>query len=84
MSDLSDNSDRASLREEQLRDDVVADMRRKLAEAAATYAVNGAAVECINCGSYIPKGRREALPYSTVCIDCARDAELLARGRARA
>jgi phage/conjugal plasmid C-4 type zinc finger TraR family protein len=83
MSDLSDNSDRASLREEQLRDDAVADVRRKQAEAAASYAANGAASECINCGGDIPEGRRQALPYSTVCVFCARDAELLAKGRAR-
>lgn len=30
---------------------------------------------CESCGSPIGKARLEALPYTTLCIDCAEDAE---------
>lgn len=83
MSDLSDNSDRASLREEQLRDDAVADMRRKLADQAAKTAAEGAAHECDTCGFNIPEARRHALPDARLCVGCARDAETRAKVRKR-
>ena len=30
---------------------------------------------CTNCGKQIPEERLEALPWATLCIDCARDRE---------
>jgi DnaK suppressor protein len=30
---------------------------------------------CSNCGKEIPAERLEAVPYATLCIDCAREAE---------
>lgn len=84
MSDLSDPSDRASLREEQLRSDAVADARRKLADQAANAATGGAASKCDTCTFNIPAARRRAVPGVRLCLDCARDAETLAKSRKRA
>lgn len=79
MSDLSDNSDRASLREEQLRNDAVANARRKLADQVA----GGVVTQCDACTFNIPEARRRALPGVRLCVDCARDAETPSKQRKR-
>lgn len=87
MSDLSDNSDRASLREEQLRNDAVANARRELADQAVSAqevaAAGGTTSKCETCTFNIPAARRRALPGVRLCVDCARDAETLAKSRKR-
>jgi phage/conjugal plasmid C-4 type zinc finger TraR family protein len=83
MSDKSDPSDRASLREEQMRTDAVANARRKLADQAACAAAGGAVSKCDTCNFNIPVARRRALPGVRLCVDCARDAETLAKSRKR-
>lgn len=83
MSDLSDPSDRASLREEQLRSDAVANARRKLADQAAGAPGASTTGKCDTCSFNIPAARRHALPGVRLCVDCARDAETLAKTRKR-
>ena len=41
-------------------------------EAALAALDNGTYGTCWNCGRPIPAGRLEAIPWSTLCIDCAR------------
>lgn len=40
-----------------------------------------AAVECVECGDEIPKARRDAVPWSRLCIDCAELRERESKGR---
>ncbi|MDO8769547.1 MAG: TraR/DksA C4-type zinc finger protein [Burkholderiaceae bacterium] len=80
MSDLSDPNDRASVREAQIREDALAEVRRLQAEQAA----KGATTKCDTCGYNIPVARRRALPYVRLCVDCARDAETRAKAGKRA
>jgi YteA family regulatory protein len=50
---------------------------RLLAEidAALVRIENGTYGTCTNCGKQIPEERLEALPWTTLCIDCQRDRE---------
>ena len=80
MSDLSDKSERASAREEQLRDDALAKMR----QAQAKQAAKGETTQCDTCDDDIPAQRREALPYVRTCIACASKAEQLLKIQGRA
>ena len=40
-----------------------------------------AVVECEDCGDDIPKERRQAVPWTKTCVDCAGRREREARGR---
>ncbi len=39
------------------------------------------AADCEDCGDEIPKARREAVPWTRTCIECAETREREARGR---
>jgi phage/conjugal plasmid C-4 type zinc finger TraR family protein len=41
----------------------------------------GAAADCEECGDEIPKARRDAVPWSRLCIGCAETREREAKGR---
>ena len=43
-------------------------------EAALAALGDGTYGTCRSCGQPIPAGRLEAIPWSTLCIDCARKA----------
>ncbi len=84
MSDLSDKNDRASVREEQLRNDALDDVRRKQSALITQTAAQGVAETCDACGDKIPLARQRAVPYARLCVDCARDAETRDQARKRA
>jgi RNA polymerase-binding transcription factor len=44
-------------------------------EAALKRIEEGTYGICMNCGMQIAEARLEALPWATLCIDCARDRE---------
>ena len=44
-------------------------------EAALKRIEEGTYGICTNCGTQIAEARLEALPWATLCIDCARDRE---------
>jgi RNA polymerase-binding protein DksA len=44
-------------------------------DAALTRIEEGTYGICTNCGTQIAEERLEALPWATLCIDCARDRE---------
>jgi DnaK suppressor protein len=47
------------------------DLRSKVDAALARIEAGGYGI-CENCGEAIPVARLDALPYSTLCVDCAR------------
>ena len=67
MNHHGDLIDRANDRAQQLTDDSVADVRRRLSRQSE----HPSATECANCGAPIPQARRQALPGVSTCIDCA-------------
>lgn len=69
---LSDIIDRAQEREEELRQDALADRARQ----AQTTAGDSATV-CAMCGEDIPEARRLAVPGVQTCIECQTDVERL-------
>lgn len=71
MNHHGDLIDRANDRAQQLTDDSVADVRRRLSRQSE----HPSATECANCGAPIPQARRQALPGVSTCIDCATAAE---------
>lgn len=69
---LSDIIDRAQEREEEMRQDALADRARQ----AQTTAGDSATV-CAMCGEDIPEARREAVPGVQTCVECQSDLERL-------
>lgn len=63
MSERSDLSDRASVREKELRDDAIAEVVRQLPRGPDH-------ADCLVCGEPIGEARRRALPGVATCIDC--------------
>lgn len=63
MADLVDD---AQNREQQLRDEAVARIRRSVAPVAATLEPR----DCIGCGDPIPAARIETLPSAKRCTGC--------------
>lgn len=68
---MSDDVDRAQAREEEMRQDALAELARR-AQAAA----GDSALFCVSCGQEIPEARRLAAPGCQLCIECKRDDEL--------
>jgi len=66
--------DRATEREEQLREDALAEHRRR-AEERAALTVADSATHCHVCEQLIPQERRAAVPGVKTCIECATDLE---------
>ena len=71
MSDFSDPCDFASLREDEMRADGVAEIARKLAEQASVPS----AFECRVCDDPIPEERRERVPGVQTCVACQEEIE---------
>lgn len=53
--------------------------RVKAIDSALERFANGEYGKCEHCGGDIPVERLEALPYTTVCMECSRDEELAER-----
>lgn len=68
---MTDVFDRATEREEQLREDALAEARYQRERERA----RPAAEECRVCGERIPVARRRAVPGVQTCVDCQRDLE---------
>lgn len=67
---MSDDVDRAQAREEEFRQDALAERARRTQPAAGDSALC-----CVQCGQEIPDGRRQAVPGVQLCIECQRDEE---------
>ena len=71
MSDFSDPNDFASVRENQIRDDALGEIRTALAEQAAI----ASAFECRVCDEPIPELRRLKVPGVQTCVACQEEIE---------
>lgn len=77
---MTDIYDRASDREQELRDDAIAAQRRR-SDASSTQPSRRF---CAVCEAAIPRERREHVPGVQTCVDCQRDLEIaLNRHRGR-
>lgn len=65
---MTDDIDRASEREQQIREDALRDQARRAGLAGKTAA--DSALSCIECGDDIPAVRRKAVPGCTRCVCC--------------
>lgn len=67
---MTDDIDRASEREAQLRDDALSAQTRRAGLRGKTVA--DSAIECqdARCGEPIPQARREAMPGCRLCVSC--------------
>lgn len=70
---MTDVSDRATAREEQLRDDALAEQARRDPTRGKTYL--DSARECHICDEPIPEERRRAVPGVKTCAECQTDLE---------
>ena len=70
---MSNLSDRASEREEELLADALADQARRAGFQGKT--INDSAVICHVCDEVIPTARRRALPGVQTCVECQADLE---------
>lgn len=74
---MTDVYDRAQEREEEMRQDALAEQARRALPAGES------AKDCAMCGLPIPEGRRLAVPGVQTCIECQGDVErmnMLVRG----
>ena len=69
---MTDFYDRASDREQELRDDAIAAQRRRTAADQGTPS----AEFCRICEGPIPEARREHVPGVQTCVDCQNDLEI--------
>lgn len=70
---MSDDVDRASEREQQVRDDALREQARRAGLAGKTEA--DSADCCEACGEDIPVARRRAVPGCQLCVVCQTRAE---------
>lgn len=68
-----DDIDRAQEREQELRDDALSHVRRKL------RGKDQGAAKCRECGDRIPAARHKAMPGTELCVDCQTIEERRAR-----
>lgn len=68
---MSDDIDRAQAREEEMRQDALAERERR----AHGHAPRESAERCQVCDEPIPEGRRLAVPGVQTCVDCQTDIE---------
>lgn len=68
---MTDLFDRASDREQQMRDDALAERARRANAGRAAES----ATHCSECEAIIPEPRRLAVPGVHTCIDCQTDIE---------
>lgn len=62
--------DRAQAREEEMRQDALAERARR-----APALAGDSTLACAECGNVIPEARRQAVPGTRHCIECQRDIE---------
>jgi len=62
--------DRAQAREEEMRQDALAERARRARPEAAE-----SALVCAGCEQQIPEARRLAVPGCQLCVECQEDAE---------
>jgi phage/conjugal plasmid C-4 type zinc finger TraR family protein len=67
---MSDEMDHAQAREEEMRSDALAALRRRWGATPGA-----SAVRCVVCDEPIPAARRQAVPGVRTCIECQRDDE---------
>lgn len=77
---MSDDVDRASAREQEVRDDALRAQARRAGLAGMTVADSAEFCEARGCGVLIPAARRAAVPGCRLCVVCRGRAEL--KGRA--
>lgn len=65
--------DRATLREEAMREEALQNQCRRAGLAGKT--VRDSARRCRMCGESIPPARRKSVPGVQTCVECQRDAE---------
>lgn len=70
---MSNLFERASARELELREDALAEHRRR--SPPNTHTVDDSAEFCQMCEEPIPQGRREAEPGCQLCVDCKSELE---------
>lgn len=70
---MTDLFDRATEREEQMREDALARQRR--ASGLVGKSVADSAARCSVCEAAIPRRRRQALPGVQTCVECQADLE---------
>lgn len=71
---MSDEMDRAQAREEEMRQDALAERARNAPPLAGDSATT-----CAECGEPIPEGRRKAVPGVQFCRECQEDIERTGR-----
>ncbi len=62
---MTDVIDRACEREEEMRQDALAELARRNRQTACE-----SARFCAGCEVEIPEGRRQAVPGTQLCVDC--------------
>ena len=72
---MSDDVDRAQEREEEMRQDALAERSR----ASQQLSAGDSAEFCEDCGDAIPEARRQAFHGCTRCVECQGFAEERAR-----
>ena len=77
---MSDDVDRASAWEQQLREFALNDQAQRAGLAGMTVANSAEFCEARGCGVVIPAARRAAVPGCRLCVVCRGRAEL--KGRA--
>ena len=77
---MSDDVDRASAREQEVRDDALRAQAQRAGLAGMTVADSAEFCEARGCGVVIPAARRAAVPGCRLCVVCRGRAEL--KGRA--
>lgn len=68
---MSDLADKAAAREQELRDDALAEHAR---QGRKRY-VEASAERCAVCGEPIPLARQAALPWVQTCVECQEELE---------
>ena len=74
---MTDDVDRGSEHEEELRSDALAVQARRAGLAGKT--IDDSAFDCGVCSEPIPHDRRAALPGVQTCVDCQTELELASR-----
>lgn len=69
---MSDIADRAAAREQELRDDALAEHARR---HGGKRQVAASAEDCTVCGEPIPAARQAALPGVQTCVECQAELE---------
>ncbi len=80
---MSDFADIAAEREQELREDALADFRRRYCPDDVNAPDNLVPCTCMDCDEPIPEGRRLALPGIATCVPCQKRRENDQKNRER-